>query len=336
LSERKKNAALQGLAVLLPLLVFLFSLPVFFFSFSPGTAEQVEKLIEVQGYQPLTDGQFYLTSVSVNDLSAATLALNALFSHDRVDTLRTMIGGERSFSDYNTRSDVLMELSKNTATAVALRQEGYDVGAQPAGVMVLAIASYAPIAQEAQVGDVIVALDGRVVINKDDIKPALADKADGQEVEVTVERKGERLTFTTRVIMSSADDPTPILGIISRDYIKYDFPIQVDISTEGLTGPSAGLMLTLGIINVMRGGGLAGSLRVAGTGEIFADGTVGPIGGINYKIVTAAQVGAQVFLAPEENYAEITDQPEGLRIYSVKNVQDALDIMQGLREEQNP
>ncbi len=336
MSERKKNAALQGLTVLLLLLIFLFSLPVFFFSFSPGTAEQVEKLIEVQGYQPLTDGQFYLTSVSVSDLSAATLALNALFSHDEVDSLRKIVGGERSFSDYNTRSDVLMELSKNTATAVALQQEGYDVGAQPAGVIILAIASYAPIAQVAQVGDVIVALDGREVINQDDLKAGLENKADGQEVEVAVEREGTRTILTTRVITSGTDNPTPILGIYPRDYVDYVFPVQVDISTEGLTGPSAGLMLTLGIINVMRGGGLAGSLRVAGTGEIFADGKVGSIGGINYKIVTAAEVGAQVFLVPEENFAEITDHPEGLRIYSVANVQDALDIMQQLRDEQAP
>lgn len=336
MSERKKNAALQGLTALLPLLVFLFSLPVFFFSFSPGTAEQVEKLIEVQGHEPLADGQFYLTSVSVNDLSTGSLAFNALFSHDQVESLRKMVGGERSFSDYNTRSDVLMELSKNTATAAALQQEGYDVGAQPAGVIILAIASYAPIAEVAQVGDVIVTLDGREVINKDDIKAVLGSKADGQEVEVTVERQGARTTFTTRVITSGTDDPTPILGIYSRDYINYEFPVQVNISTEDLTGPSAGLMLTLGIINVMRGGGLAGSLRVAGTGEIFADGSVGPIGGINYKIVAAAEVGAQVFLVPEENFAEITDHPEGLRIYSVKNVRDALDILQRLREEQAP
>ncbi len=54
-----------------------------------------------------------------------------------------------------------------------------------------------------------------------------------------------------------------------------------------------------------------GTNRVAGTGEIFADGSVGPIGGINFKITAAAEEGAEVFLVPEENYAEITSIPSG-------------------------
>ncbi len=83
MKPKKKNAAWQVLIIILPLLIFLGSLPVFFFSFSPGSAEQVEELIEVQGYPPLDEGQFYLTSVMVNDLSTVTLVQATLLEPRR-------------------------------------------------------------------------------------------------------------------------------------------------------------------------------------------------------------------------------------------------------------
>ncbi len=67
-----------------------------------------------------------------------------------------------------------------------------------------------------------------------------------------------RVTFKTTLITTGNGETTPILGIYPRDYINYDLPLEITISTEDLSGPSAGLMLTLGIINIMRGGGLAG------------------------------------------------------------------------------
>lgn len=331
MSAKPKNAAWQALIMLLPLLAFLLSLPVFYYSFSPGTAEQVEDLIEVEGYPPPAEGQFFLTSVRVNDLSALTLAKATLLEDEEVRSLHDLVGEERSYSDYNTRSDVLMELSKNTATAVALKQEGYEVGERPAGVIILGIAADAPISGRAEVGDVIVAVDGQEIIDVNGLKSALASGDPEREVEVTVERGGETVSFTTRLSMTEGENPVPVLGIYPRDYIEYGFPIKVDITIEDLTGPSAGLMLTLGIINVMRGGGLAGPYRVAGTGEIFADGSVGPIGGINLKLIAAAGAGAQVFLVPEENHGEIEDPPEGLRIYPVKNISDALAALEQLR-----
>jgi Lon-like protease len=325
-----KNAGWQALIMVLPLLAFLVSLPVFYFSISPGTAEEVESLITVEGYPPPPEGQFYLTAVRVNDLSVLTLAQAALLEHEKVESLRDLVGPQRSYSDYNARSDVMMELSQSTAIAVALRQEGYEVGEKPAGVIILGIAADSSMSEQAEVGDIIVAVDGREVTDLASLKAVLASGDPERMVELTVVRDGETISYPTQLGMSEGDDPTPVLGIYPRDYIEYDFPIEVDIAISGLTGPSAGLMLTLGIINVMHGGGLAGDYRVAGTGEILADGSVGPIGGINFKLIAAADVGAQVFLAPESNFAEIEDPPPGLRIFPVKNIGDAMAALQTL------
>ena len=48
-------------------------------------------------------------------------------------------------------------------------------------------------------------------------------------------------------------------------------------------------------------GSLTGGADIAGTGTIGADGRVGPIGGIQQKIVAAADAGAKIFLVPPAN-----------------------------------
>ncbi|MCK9906873.1 hypothetical protein MXD63_43635, partial [Frankia sp. Cpl3] len=82
---------------------------------------------------------------------------------------------------------------------------------------------------------------------------------------------------------------------------------------QGIGGPSAGLMFTLEIydqlnteLDVTRG------YRVAGTGTISADGTVGRIGGINHKIVAADKAGAEIFFAPDDAEGEISNYQEAM------------------------
>ncbi|CAM3139673.1 S16 family serine protease [Paenibacillus lupini] len=79
---------------------------------------------------------------------------------------------------------------------------------------------------------------------------------------------------------------------------------QITIKAEDIGGPSAGLMFTLQSLNLLLDKDLTDGLRIAGTGTITADGRVGGIGGITYKVVAAHEAGAQLFLAPEANYAE--------------------------------
>lgn len=331
MNAKRRNAGWQALIILLPLLAFSASLPVFYFSVSPGAAEEVESLITVEGYPPPAEGQFYLTAVRVSDLSVLTLARAKLLEHLEVESLRDLVGPQRSYSDYTARSDVGMELSQRTAIAVALRQEGYEVVEERAGVVVLGIAAGSSISARARVGDVIKAVDGQGVSDLASLKSALASGDPLRTVELEVARDGETVTYPAQLGTSGGDDPQPFLGIYPRDYVEYDLPIEVELAISGLTGPSAGLMLSLGIINVMRGGGLAGDWRVAGTGEILADGSVGPIGGINHKLKAAAGAGAQIFLAPEENCAEIEDPPAGLRILPVRDIEGALAALASLR-----
>jgi PDZ domain-containing protein len=88
-------------------------------------------------------------------------------------------------------------------------------------------------------------------------------------------------------------------------------------------------MMALGLIDKLTPGSLAGKNKVAGTGTITADGTVGAIGGIPQKVVGARDKGATVFLAPAANCKELKGRvPDGLTVYSIDNLHQARQVLE--------
>ncbi|HEY0507664.1 MAG TPA: S16 family serine protease, partial [Blastococcus sp.] len=86
-----------------------------------------------------------------------------------------------------------------------------------------------------------------------------------------------------------------------------------------------GLMLTLGILDLVGDDDLTGGAVVAGTGTIDAKGAVGPIGGITLKMVAARDIGAELFLVPADNCAEAAAAADpGFPLAKVADLDDAL------------
>jgi PDZ domain-containing protein len=94
------------------------------------------------------------------------------------------------------------------------------------------------------------------------------------------------------------------------------------------------MMFALGIIDTLTPGELNGGRNVAGTGTISADGTVGPIGGIQQKLWGAVGAGADYFLAPASNCDEVVGHvPPGLRVFSVETLDDSLAVLSAIRDK---
>ncbi|WP_371852072.1 S16 family serine protease [Nocardia salmonicida] len=84
-------------------------------------------------------------------------------------------------------------------------------------------------------------------------------------------------------------------------------------------------MFSLSLIDKLSPGELNGGKFVAGTGTIDQDGKVGPIGGIQYKMIAAREAGAETFLVPADNCNEAGQRaPEGLRLVKVDTLDSAI------------
>ena len=92
--------------------------------------------------------------------------------------------------------------------------------------------------------------------------------------------------------------PTAYLGIDPQTQQDWQFPVKVTVHTQNIGGPSAGLAMTLGIIDKLSSGRLTGDRIVAATGTIDQNGNVGDVGGVAEKTIAVERAGATVFFVP--------------------------------------
>jgi len=103
--------------------------------------------------------------------------------------------------------------------------------------------------------------------------------------------------------------------------------VHVSFSLKDTGGPSGGLIFTLGIVAKLSPSDFLAGRTIAGTGTIDANGQVGPIGGIDEKLIAAKRSGATVFLAPTTNCADVHHIPSGLTVYSVATLEEAISVL---------
>ena len=187
-----------------------------------------------------------------------------------------------------------MRDSQATAKAVALRRLGYNMTTLP-GMQVVAIYRLdAPVAKVLQCGDVIEAIDGTPTPNHDRLTHAIGSHHIGDSVLVRYVRDGKVRSDPVRLV---GDEGVPRLGIEATEPVRY--PVKLTIDTGNIGGPSAGLAMTLTLLDTLTPGELTGGKRVVATGTIEPDGSVGEIGAVELKAVAVSQSRADLFLIPK-------------------------------------
>ncbi len=180
--------------------------------------------------------------------------------------------------------------------------------------------------------DVLKKIDGKPITDLDMLKAALRQDKKGTP-ELTVLRAGKAKDVRAKTSMS--DDGQPQLGIYLGNHFTFPFDVKFGLSNVG--GPSAGMMLALGIIDTLTEGDMTGGKSFAGTGTIDPDGKVGPIGGIAQKLVGAQKGGAEYFLAPADNCAEVVGRvPDGLTVIKVSTLDQARKAVESIGSGADP
>jgi PDZ domain-containing protein len=184
-----------------------------------------------------------------------------------------------------------------------------------------------PAAGRLQAGDVIAAVDGKPVTCRADAGTLIRARRPGAPVQLTILRHGR--TEHIRLATANAQG-TPEIGVQLLESFVFPFPVTISIGDIG--GPSAGLMFALGIIDKITPDDLTGGRFIAGTGEIEANGTVDPIGGIQQKMVGARAAGATIFLTPAANCPDTAGAvPAGMRLIKVSSLTGAVAALEALK-----
>lgn len=289
-----------------------------------GTAGEAP-VIDIKGREVFpTDGQLDLTTVEVRSDQTLSQAMYNWFRRDRAVVPRELVFPPgQSRDQVDAENERAMVVSKNAATTAALTELGVPVTVSVAGT-----ADGSAAAGRLQSGDVLTAVDGAAVTSPEQLRDAVSDRAVGAPVQIGYRRDGTagKVDLTTQ----DAGDGRP-RAIIGVETAVTDFPFEVDIALEDVGGPSAGLMFALGIVDKLGRDSVTGGRYIAGTGTIDADGRVGPIGGIQQKLIGARDKGAVAFLVPAANCADAAASiPAGLQLLKVTTLDDALSGLETL------
>ncbi|RBY74722.1 hypothetical protein DQ238_21235 [Geodermatophilus sp. TF02-6] len=277
------------------------------------------------------DGELTLTTVGVSraGLSLVEAVQGWFDSEVSVVPEESVYPPDRTEQQTREANRQAFLTSEENAEVAALGELGY-----PVKVVVRGLAEDSPSAGQLQEGDAIDSVDGRPTPDRQALDGVLTSIPGGSTITVGYTRLGQpgTATVTTRPAEGRAGS---LLGVSVLE--QPSAPFDVDIRVEDVGGPSAGLMLTLGILDLVGDTDLTGGATVAGTGTIGADGTVGPIGGIQLKMVAAADIGAELFLVPADNCADALAAPQPrLATARVATLDDALTALADLRAGRTP
>jgi PDZ domain-containing protein len=151
------------------------------------------------------------------------------------------------------------------------------------------------------------------LVRRDRLVPAGRELAD-------VARAGE-------AAMRGAQGRAAALGLAAAGA---DGRADVAFATDGVGGPSAGLMLALAVAaRTAPTDPTAPGLVVAGTGALDADGRVVGVGGVDHKLRAAASERPAAFLLPREDLAlaRRTELPVAVLLVPVDDLAQALDAV---------
>jgi PDZ domain-containing protein len=228
-------------------------------------------------------------------------AMEAWFDPTRAVYPRDVIyPPQQSVQQVQQQSSVEMTNSQDTAVAAALEELGYHFSKV---TEVLAVTPGAPADGKLQVHDQLLSVNGARITGPKSVADAVQKVGVGGTATFVVRRDGATRTVKVQTQASDSNPHHAVVGVVVGVGYNFPFRVSVDISNN-IGGPSAGLMFSLAIYDTLTRGSLTGGAVVAGTGTISANGSVGPIGGIQQKIVAAADAGAKLFFVPPGNCAE--------------------------------
>ena len=279
-----------------------------------------------------TTGHLNMTTVGVTDGITAVQALSFWFSGDHQLAPRfTLYPPEQTGDEVTQENKLEFDSSVANAEAAALTHLRL-----PTRVTVGSLTENSPSAGVLAAGDQIVAVGGRPVDSVPMLLDALRAAAPGKPVTVRIARGDDAPRDVTVVAAPYPGDPArAFLGITPATTPRDGDRISISLADVG--GPSAGLMFSLALVDKLTPGAMTGGRFVAGTGTITADGVVGPISGIRFKMLRASEVGATTFLVPADNCAEAAaDAPDGLQLVKVGSLDEAIGALDTLRTGGTP
>lgn len=339
-------------AVTLLLLLFLFIYPLDAYISKPGGAYDLAPIVEVEDGDKDDVGTFSLMTISIGKATPFSYVASKFSDRMKLLPINKVRREGENDEEYNIRQKKLMSDSQFNAITVAFKKAGIPVDVSYDGVFVVSVLKGGASDGKLEAGDKIYAVDGVQLNEVGQFATTISGKVKGDKVLVTVKRDEKFMDVEISLSEIPKSEGRIGFGVEFQEDRELSTDPKVDIHTADIGGPSAGLMFTLEIMNQLLDEDLTKGYNIAGTGEMLADGTVGRIGGADFKVMAAEREGVEIFFAPDDylpeevrkknpgvltNYEEAVKTAEKIgtkmKIVPVTTIDDALDYLNELEEK---
>ena len=343
-----------GLVVLVIVAVGLGSWHISTYAITPGDATPVAPLVKISGLaiDPHPD-RILLTDVYLQNLTALGWIAMHFKSHVQFVTLNQLLDPGVPADQLQAQGYLEMSDSKQAAEVAAFRALGWHIPTSATGALVTAVIAPSPaLTANLRVADEVVSANGRAVRTSCDLVRVVHDLAPGTTLHLGVARasisSSGAITWRGPTTLNLRTQPSPSaegssgcrgvegasrswIGVALEDGVHYQLPARISINTANIGGPSAGLAMTLTLIDQLSRGSLSGHQVIAATGTINPSGRVGDVGGVAEKTVAVERAGAKYFFVPvaEVAAARSTASP-GLTIFGVTTLAQVLKDLRRL------
>jgi len=326
-------------------------LPANYYVLMPGEAVNVQGMVAIKKYPVLsTRGALYMTDVSLYKVNHKFEELGARvygWVNPGVQLVAgSEVSGGMSDAQYTHTNVQLMGDSVQAAQVAALRNIGLlHLTCADRAVTIAQTLPQAPASRVLRSGDIVRRLAGKRICRAIDFSRVMRHQTVGRSLRVSVLRGSRLLTVkvgTLRAkrqgqsLIPSATGHVAMVGIAMVDQVRpqrFHLPVPIRVDTNGIGGPSAGLMFSLAIIERLKHEDLTHGCKIAGTGTLDYDGNVGEIGGVEQKIIAASRARASYFIVPNTpaNVRPARANAHSIKVVPVSTLGQALRFLSHLR-----
>lgn len=279
------------------LIVLFFNIKLPYYIMAPGGTINITDRVVMENYHKNKTGSINMLYVSEYEGTPASLLMAKLKGYDIETNTERQISNE-SVKEINERNKIMRNNSLDIATMVAYTEADKNISVKDKRNIVIAKTTNNGL----EVGDIILSVDNTLCDGVEDIRKIINSKNVNDTITFKVLRNNKEKEISSKILM---ENNTKVVGVIIVTEYDYETDPKIDIKFKNSeSGASGGLMLTLTIYSAITDEDIINGRKIAGTGTISADGTVGEIDGVKYKIMGAAKNNVDIVFVPSSNYEE--------------------------------
>ena len=309
------------LVLILIVMVFYIKLP--YFILAPGGTINITDRVEMEGYKK-KKGSINMLYVSEYKATMVMYLYAKVMNYDIENNSQRQISNE-SINDVKKRETLMRDNSLDMAIIAAYTEAGKKIEIKSKKNIVIGTTSD----NDFEVGDTILLVEGNECDSVKEIREIINTKAVGDTAKFKILRDNKELEIESKVYI---EDNMKVVGIVVMTDYEYELSPKINIKfNKKESGSSGGGMLALTIYNAITKEDIIKGRKISGTGTISADGTIGEIDGVKYKVMGAHKNKMDIVFVPSSNYKEAIDTKNkyhyDIDIVKVDNLKEVINYL---------